>query len=137
MVEAFNADEDYVQIDTPRPGTVEDRAREEEVKQVVDEEAKEEVVESPQPKKSMLAAAMENAMKDYEAKVTLATEAELNGEEQEEMKVDSSAEAATEPSTQFSFHPKGAGEVDDDIIESAIEANGTAIDEDMDLAVKK
>jgi len=47
----------------------------------------------------MLAAAMEQGMKDYEAKKTLATEAELNGDEQDEMKVDSSVEALTEPST--------------------------------------
>ena len=80
----------------------------------------------------MLAAAMENGMRDYEAKVTMATEAE----EQEEMKVDDSLEAVTEPSTQFSFHPRGAGE-ENDVIESAIEANGTAIEEEIDLAVKK
>ena len=140
MVEANNAGEEYVHMATPRPGTVNDRARAEEANQeAVDEpirevveEVKEEATKAPAPKKSMLAAAMEQGMKDYEAKVTMATEAE----EQEEMKVDDSLEAATEPSTQFSFHPKGAGE-EDDVIESAIVANGTAIDEDIDLAVKK
>ena len=95
MVEAQNADEEYVHITTPRPGTVNDRARIEEENRQEVEEAKEELMEAPVPKKSMLAAAMENGMKDYEAKVTMATEAE----EQEEMKVDDSLEAVTEPST--------------------------------------
>jgi len=99
MVEAFNAADETRQPDTPRPGTVNDRAREEEEKQEEIEETKEEVVEAPAPIKSMLAAAMEQGMKDYEAKKTLATEAELNGDEQDEMKVDSSVEALTEPST--------------------------------------
>ena len=75
MVESYNA-LDPDQIDTPRPNTDNFMVKEE----VKDAER----VGNAPPKKSMLAAAMENGMKDYESKVTLATEAdskvEINGD---------------------------------------------------------
>lgn len=116
------------------------------------------LLDTPIPKKSMLAAMMENGSKEIESRTTLATEFNkqssnslINGEVLEEAKKENGevealpnleADAATEPSTQISFHPKAAADAEEeldviDVVAAAPEEEDAKIIEDIDLAVKK
>ena len=90
------------------------------------------LLDTPIPKKSMLAAMMENGSQELASRTTLATEFDKQSSSKELFKEESKKEngeiegipnpnvdpdAVTEPSTQISFHPKAAAEVEEDMDE--------------------
>ena len=115
------------------------------------------LLDTPIPKKSMLAAMMENGSQELASRTTLATEFDKQSSSRELFKEESKKEngeiegipnpnddpdAVTEPSTQISFHPKAAAEVEEDmdeieVIAAAPDEDDAKIIEDIDLAVKK
>ena len=115
------------------------------------------LLDTPIPKKSMLAAMMENGSQELASRTTLATEFDKQSSSKELFKEESKKEngeiegipnpnvdpdAVTEPSTQISFHPKAAAEVEEDmdeiqVVAAAPDEDDAKIIEDIDLAVKK